>query len=73
MVLAAAQDAGARDLLLGAWGCGVFCNDPVVVADAFGEWLESPRFAGAFDRVVFAILDPRDQGNLRAFRARFDG
>ena len=59
LVLALARAMGARTLILGAWGCGVFRNDPVLVADAFGKWLEDPRFEGAFDRVVFAVWDPK--------------
>lgn len=42
--------------VLGAWGCGVFRNDPEVIADLFREALAT-RFAGVFKRVVFAILD----------------
>jgi uncharacterized protein (TIGR02452 family) len=56
-VLALAEARGHRNLLLGAWGCGVFRNDPSEVADAFASWLEHDRFAGSFDRVCFAILD----------------
>lgn len=72
IVLAIAREQGHRNLLLGAWGCGVFRNIPSMVADAFGSWLESPRFQGCFDRVVFAVYDPSaDQHNLQAFRKRF--
>ncbi|MCK6546245.1 TIGR02452 family protein [Myxococcota bacterium] len=71
-VLAVAEAGGHPTLLLGAWGCGVFRNDPALVADAFGEWLESPRFAGVFGRVVFAILDRSAGETTRGpFRARF--
>ncbi len=71
-VLAVAQDQGERRLLLGAWGCGVFRNDPRRVADAFGAWIEGPRFAGAFDEVVFAIYSRKGESpNLLAFKARF--
>ena len=70
MVLALAEAQRQRNLLLGAWGCGVFRNEPRLVADAFGQWLESERFAGAFERVVFAVLDPK--GKTRAaFNSRF--
>ena len=58
-VLALAEAQGHRNLVLGAWGCGVFANDPVMAADSFGTWLEGERFAGSFDRVVFAVYDPR--------------
>ena len=73
-VLAVAQQHGHRSLLLGAWGCGVFRNDAVLVADAFGRWLEGPRFAGAFHRAVFAMPGEAFGGaNLRAFQGRFGG
>lgn len=72
MVLAVARDQGHRNLLLGAWGCGVFRNDPHLVADAFGQWLQTAAFAHSFERVVFAVYDPRKkQVVLEAFRARF--
>lgn len=72
LVLAVAVDNGHRTVLLGAWGCGVFHNDPALVADAFGRWLESDKFAGAFDRVVFAIYDrSKEQTTLSAFTQRF--
>jgi uncharacterized protein (TIGR02452 family) len=45
-------------LILGAWGCGVFANDPQVVARIFGDLLNpGGLYAEAFERVVFATLD----------------
>lgn len=71
-VLGVAADNGHRTVLLGAWGCGVFRNDPALVADAFGKWLESPIYAGVFDRVVFAIYDRGGtRPTLTAFQQRF--
>lgn len=71
-VLALAHHHCHRTLVLGAWGCGVFRNDPIAVADAFGTWLEHGRFAGAFERVVFAVYDRSpDRKNLHAFTTRF--
>ena len=72
-VLAVAAHHDQRRLVLGAWGCGVFRNDPAVVAAAFRDLLTGRgRFAGAFEHVVFAVLD-RGSGrqNLAAFRAAF--
>jgi len=54
-VLEVAAAHGHRKLVLGAWGCGVFRNDPAVVAEAFATQLG--RFAGRFDQIVFAVLD----------------
>ncbi|GIJ17281.1 TIGR02452 family protein [Micromonospora gifhornensis] len=53
-VLQAAAAHGHRTLVLGAWGCGVFRNDPAAVAGAFADALE---MVDRFDRVVFAIRD----------------
>jgi uncharacterized protein (TIGR02452 family) len=71
-VLAVARARGHRAVVLGAWGCGVFRNDPRHVADAFARWLAAARYAGAFDRVTFAVYD-RGAGRptLRAFEERF--
>ncbi|WP_203829467.1 TIGR02452 family protein [Actinoplanes palleronii] len=53
-VLRVAAAHGHRELILGAWGCGVFGNDPAEVAEAFaGALAISPWF----DHVTFAILD----------------
>ncbi len=47
---------GHSTLVLGAWGCGAFGNDPPRTAKDFREALET-EFAGAFSRIVFAIAD----------------
>jgi uncharacterized protein (TIGR02452 family) len=54
-VLAVAAAHGHRRLVLGAWGCGVFRNDPAIVAEAFAAQLA--RAQDRFDHVVFAVLD----------------
>ncbi|WP_413760053.1 TIGR02452 family protein [Streptomyces sp. MMBL 11-3] len=57
-VLETAAAHGYRRLVLGAWGCGVFQNDPAQVAGAFRELLaDGGRFAGSFEHVVFGVLD----------------
>jgi uncharacterized protein (TIGR02452 family) len=55
-VLAIAATHGHDALVLGAWGCGVFKNDPAEIAEQFAAALRGP-FAGAFATVVFAVLD----------------
>ncbi|MFC5663033.1 TIGR02452 family protein [Kitasatospora misakiensis] len=71
-VLAAAARHGIRALVLGAWGCGVFRNDPAEVAEAFEQALA--RYGAAFDRVVFAVWDRSPVSpNRAAFEARFGG
>lgn len=45
-------------LILGAWGCGVFKNDPVVVSKIFSDLLSKKGiFYGRFKTVLFSILD----------------
>lgn len=71
-VLAVAAEEGRRCLVLGAWGCGVFQNNPHEVAEVFARHLAEPGFAGAFERVVFAIYDrSKARATLRAFEERF--
>ncbi|CAL9656500.1 hypothetical protein SUDANB176_06813 [Streptomyces sp. enrichment culture] len=66
-VLETAVAHGYRRLVLGAWGCGVFRNDPARVAAAFRSLLEpGARFAGAFEHVVFGILDRTRESAVRA-------
>lgn len=74
-VLEVAVAQGYRRLVLGAWGCGVFMNDPARVAAAFAALLRpGGRFASAVDEVVFAVLDRRPGSPVRAaFAAAFPG
>lgn len=67
-IIAAAHDDGADALILGAWGCGAFGNDPVVVAAAFAQALD--EIGACVPRVVFAVW-PEHKPNYAVFRARF--
>ena len=50
------NDADA--LVLGAFGCGVFKNDPEEVANYFRQLIiEDDRFNSYFQKLVFAVLD----------------
>ncbi len=70
LLIAAAH--GHDALVLGAFGCGVFRNDPVEVAELFQHALTG-RFRGVYQRVHFAVLD-RDEGAcINAFHAAFGG
>ena len=55
-VLAIARAYGYSTLVLGAWGCGAFGNDPHRTARDFRQALEGES-RGAFSEVVFAISD----------------
>jgi uncharacterized protein (TIGR02452 family) len=60
-VLQVAAAHGHQRLILGAWGCGVFANDPIAVSRAFRAAIDENRF---FEHVVFAVLGTQ---NLVAF------
>jgi uncharacterized protein (TIGR02452 family) len=57
-VLSLAVVHGHDVLVLGAWGCGVFANDPERVAGWFHRHLTGEgTFRWAFRKVLFAVLD----------------
>lgn len=71
-ILSIAKDNGHKNIILGAWGCGVFQNKASMVADAFGQWLDDQQFAKEFDRVVFAIFaSNKDSSTFNEFNKRF--
>ncbi len=70
-VLAIMAGHGHDAVVLGAWGCGVFKNDPEEVAQLFARALRG-RFSGAFRKVVFAVIDSSDdQHFIGPFLERF--
>lgn len=71
-VLASFYMNGCTDLILGAWGCGVFRNDPVLMANCFAHYLKTGgKYNGAFRTVRFSVLDSRNNGTFEAFRRAF--
>lgn len=71
-VLALAAAHGYRRLVLGAWGCGVFRNDPAMVAAVFARHLKHGDWARRFERVRFSVLDTsRDAATFMAFERAF--
>jgi uncharacterized protein (TIGR02452 family) len=72
-LLALSAAEGYEELILGAWGCGVFRNDPRLIARLFHDALFGPdRWAWKFGRIVFAVFTTeRDRENLSAFEECF--
>ena len=52
-IFAIAAQNGAEVLILGAFGCGAFCNPPEIVAKAFATVQE--RYSGCFKTIEYAI------------------
>jgi uncharacterized protein (TIGR02452 family) len=69
-VLRIAQANGDKNLILGAWVCGAFHNDPGVVSKAFNDVLKKNIWN--FDNVVFAVLDNRDESLVNTFRKNLE-
>jgi uncharacterized protein (TIGR02452 family) len=72
-LLAVAADAGCDALVLGAWGCGVFRNDPAFVAALFRARLAAGGpYARRFRHVCFAVFESgEDTPCLKAFGRAF--
>lgn len=69
-IISAAIDNQAEILVLGAFGCGAFRNDPYVVARAYKNVLD--RFRTYFERIEFAIFTAGNESlNYTAFSEVF--
>lgn len=68
-VLAIALKHGHKTVVLGAWGCGVFQNDPNDIARYFNEILEG-EFKDRFTKIVFAIYS-RNERFITPFLEQF--
>jgi len=69
---------GHDSLVLGALGCGAFCNPPSHIAQLFHEVFEEPEFKNKFRLISFAILDDHNahrshnpEGNYKPFVEEF--
>ena len=56
-ILQIAEAHGHNTIVLGAWGCGAFGNDPGLVAMSF---LEALMQVGDFEHICFAVYDTRE-------------
>jgi uncharacterized protein (TIGR02452 family) len=75
--LKVAYDENYDTVILGAFGCGAFYNPPELVAE-FYKQIIGTYFKGAFEKIVFAILDDghplehNPEGNLKPFQECFE-
>ena len=71
LVLGIFAGYGAKHLILGAYGCGVFRNDPREIAVWWRELLEG-GMGRPFDSVFHAVLDRSKNGScIKAFREQW--
>lgn len=67
-VLALFAEKKNKNLILGAYGCGVFRNDPNLISDYWIELLYEENYVSYFDNIIFAVFDnSKDQNCIRAF------
>lgn len=60
-----------QHLVLGAYGCGVFRNDPEQIATWWKEHI-TEYFSGTFETIIFAVLDhSKNQSCLKSFQDHF--
>ncbi len=70
-LLSVAAHHGIEILILGAFGCGAFQNDPAVVAQSYKAII--PDFNGIFEEISFAVYcTPRERKNYEIFSKILD-
>lgn len=72
IMLLVAKEYNYKSLVLGAWGCGAFHNEPENVAKCFKIVLEDYGYAKYFDTICFAIYGNENGKNITVFRECFE-
>ena len=71
-MLLVAASRGYKNLVLGAWGCGAFCNDAKTISDLFKKATQETD--GIFETVEFAVIrNDADPRNYNEFARNFKG
>lgn len=73
LMLSLASKNEVKNIILGAWGCGVFGNHPATVSDLFRFILYRERYSSLFDNIVFAIINDHNSvdSNYEIFKSQF--
>ncbi len=66
-----AHKNGNDSLVLGAFGCGTFANDPETIAVWFRGIINEAEFNNVFKNITFGILDRSGRCNLWPFQRTF--
>ena len=70
LILKVAAANKKRNLVLGAFGCGVFGNDPEICARIWKDLLSKEKYGKHFDHITFAVKG-KNETNYSAFRKVF--
>ena len=66
------HEKGNTHIILGAFGCGVFRNDPKRIAQIWKELLIDEDMKSGFHEILFAVYDKsKTQNNIQAFTSVF--
>lgn len=66
-IFAVAANEGAEVLILGAFGCGAFCNPPQIVANVFKQVQQN--YLHVFDTIEYAVFHTEwEKENYRVFK-----
>lgn len=68
-VLSISLENNHKTIVLGAWGCGVFQNDPKDIAKYFKEIIEG-EYKNRFRKIIFAIYS-RNERFIKPFQEEF--
>jgi len=73
LMLSIPQKNGVKNLILGAFGCGVFNNDPNFMAEKFRRVLIDEGYSSFYDKVIFAIINDHNSvgNNYSIFSDKF--
>lgn len=73
-IINSAIENGCDNLILGAWGCGVFGNDPEIIANLFERALYRNDLYKFFKNIVFAVINDRNSvgNNYEIFKNFFN-
>lgn len=66
-IFAAAFEHNIEILILGAWGCGAFNQDPTLIAKSFKKAIK--LYGGNFEKIVFAIPRTEYDSNFDVFKS----
>lgn len=74
LMLSLAHRNGNKNIILGAWGCGVFGNHPKEMSQMFYDVLYNEEMRLMFDNVVFSVINDNNStdDNYTIFRNKFN-